>query len=78
MKRFSGQLSAVLFLVGLGFALPPAAQGTPVQDTPVTSHVSDPSICIDGMETVPDSDDLEPTPAAADVGCTQAQGPVSI
>ena len=74
MKRFSGQLSAVIFTVGLGFALPPTAHGAPV----LIHSSSDPSICIDGMETVPDSDDLEPIFAAADAGCTQAQGPVPI
>jgi hypothetical protein len=41
-------------------------------------RVSDPSICIDGMETVPDSDEMEPILAVADSGCTAPQGPIAI
>ena len=48
------------------------------QSAPAIIRVSDPSICIDGMETVPDSDELEPILAAADGGCATPQGPISI
>ncbi|HWU54192.1 MAG TPA: hypothetical protein VN175_01740 [Rhizomicrobium sp.] len=72
MKRVSAQLSAVIFSIGLGFGLPPAAQAESA------IHVSDPSLCIDGMETVPDSDDLEPILAAADGSCAAPQGTISI
>ena len=71
MKRVSAQVFAVIFSMGLGFALPQTAHATGM------IRVSDPSICIDGMETVPISDDLEPILAVAD-GCTAPQGPVSI
>jgi hypothetical protein len=48
------------------------------QDTPARIRISDPSICIDGMETVPDTDALEPILAAADGGCAAPQEPISI
>jgi hypothetical protein len=56
----------------LAIVLPAAAQ-----DAPAKIRVADPSICIDGMETVPISDELEPILAVAD-GCTAPQGPISI
>jgi hypothetical protein len=59
--------------MALAMVLPPTALGAPA---PI--RISDPSICIDGMETVPVSDELEPILAAADSGCTAPQGPVSI
>ena len=43
-----------------------------------TDNISDPSVCIDGMETVPDSDEQEPILAAVDGGCNAPQGPISI
>lgn len=49
-----------------------------VQSAPAAIRVSDPSICIDGMETVPDTDDLEPILAAVDGGCAAPQVPISI
>jgi hypothetical protein len=56
----------------LALALPQAAQGTMIR-------ISDPSVCIDGMQTNPGSDELEPIMAAADV-CSESQpeAPVSI
>jgi len=71
MMRFSGLLLAVFLSLGLAPAPTQTAHATGM------IRVSDPSICIDGMETVPISDDLEPILAAAD-GCTAPQGPVSI
>lgn len=69
------------FLIGgamvLALVFPAGAQDGPAR-TDVGTHASDPSICIDGMETVPGSDDLEPTLAAADGGCATPQVPVSI
>lgn len=70
MKQVSAQVFAILFFIGLGCA-PAAHAGSMIR-------VSDPSICIDGMETVPDSDDNEPILAVADGGCSAPQGPVSI
>ena len=70
MTRF--RLLAILLSIGLAPASPQAAQSGSM------IRVSDPSICIDGMERLPDSDDLEPILAVADGGCTAPQGPISI
>ncbi|HWX89040.1 MAG TPA: hypothetical protein VNY75_01955 [Rhizomicrobium sp.] len=35
-------------------------------------RVSDTSLCLDDMETVPDDDDLDPTEVAVDGGCMLA------
>lgn len=59
--------------MALAIVLPATAQ-----DVPAKIRISDPSICIDGMETVPDVDVLEPILAAADGGCVAPQGPISI
>ncbi len=61
------------WMMALAFVLPQAAQGKMIR-------VSDPSLCIDGMETDPDSDNSEPILAAADGACTMSQpeAPISI
>ena len=38
---------------------------------------SSPSLCVDSMETVPDDDDLVPTPASIDGGCSVPETPIS-
>jgi hypothetical protein len=38
---------------------------------------SDPSLCLDSMETVPDDDDLVPTPASVDGGCSVSTDTIS-
>jgi len=68
-RAFAGLLFASLALVST------QPQTAVAQDT---VRAADPSICIDGMETAPDSDDLEPILAAADAGCAAPQGPISI
>jgi hypothetical protein len=72
MMRFSARLLAVFLSLGLAPSSPQAAQATRA------IRISDPSICIDGMETVPDSDENEPILAAADGGCNTPEGPISI
>ena len=72
MMRFSGLLLAVFLSLDLAPAPTQAANATGM------IRVSDPSICIDGMETAPISDDQEPILAAADVGCPAPEGPISI
>lgn len=54
------------------FALPQAAIAAPM------IRVSDASLCLDGMETVPDNDDLEPILIEADGVCILPQTPISI
>jgi len=64
MRRFSGE--AVNFVAGLAllFALPQAAHAIGM------IRISDPSICVDGMETDPDDgDDMEPVLVTVDGGC---------
>jgi hypothetical protein len=39
---------------------------------PQLVRVSDTALCLDSMETVPDGDDLVPTPVAVDGGCMLA------
>jgi hypothetical protein len=39
--------------------------------------ISDPSLCLDGMETVPFQDDLMPTEISVDGGCMLPQTPIS-
>jgi hypothetical protein len=75
MNRFRCELFAAhLFAAwALIFALPQAAHAIGM------IRVSAPSVCVDGMETDPDSDDQEPILAAADGGCmVQPQGIISI
>ena len=47
-----------------------ADAATPDTDQPAPAANSDPSLCLDSMETVPDDDDLVPTPTAVDGGST--------
>ena len=75
MKRFACRLFALPILAAwaLVFALPQMAHAVG------TIRVSDPSVCVDGMETDPGSDDLEPILTALDGGCmVQTQGTISI
>jgi len=43
----------------------------------VPAATSDSSFCLDSMETVPDDDDLVPTPASADGGCSTSADTIS-
>lgn len=75
MRRVWNPLFAANFLAGLAllFALPQAAHAVSM------IRISDPSLCVDSMETDPDSDDMEPILAAADEGCMiQIQDTISI
>ncbi|HET7086778.1 MAG TPA: hypothetical protein VFI23_18570 [Rhizomicrobium sp.] len=70
MKRFACHLFAGWALI---FALAQTAQSAPV------IKISDPSLCVDGMQTDPDSDDSEPILAAVDGGCiVPPEGTISI
>jgi hypothetical protein len=40
--------------------------------------VSEPSLCLDGMETVPFEDDLMPIEISVDGGCMLSETPISI
>ena len=71
MKRALYRLSAV-WIVGLMLSLPHAARAADIL------NISDPSLCLDGMETVPIEDDLVPTEISVDGGCMVPQSPISI
>ena len=75
MNRFRYQVFAAHLFAGwaLLFYLPQAAHAVGFM------RVSDPSLCLDGMETDPDSDEGDPILVAADGGCTiQLQDIISI
>jgi len=71
MKQIFLRWSAGLAVV-FSLSLPHAVQAA--QFIPVT----DPSLCLDGMETVPIDDDLEPVPISVDGGCMVQEAPISI
>lgn len=71
MKRALYRLSAVA-IMGVMLSVPHMARAA---DTPLDST---PSLCLDGMETVPIEDDLVPTEISVDGGCMVPQTPVSI
>jgi len=75
MRRMSNPLFAANLFAGLAllFALPQAAHAVSM------IRIADPSLCVDGMETDPESDELEPILAAVDGGCMiQTQDTISI
>ena len=43
----------------------------------VPAATNDPSLCLDSMETVPDDDDLVPTPTSVDGGCSVSQDTIA-
>jgi hypothetical protein len=71
MKQIFLRWSAGLVVI-FSLSLPHAAQAE--QFIPIT----DPSLCLDGMETVPINDDLEPIPISVEGGCTVPEAPISI
>ena len=70
-------------LVAFGLVLPAhatsvaVAQAMAISSTDATAATSDPSPCLDSMETVPDDDDLVPTPASVDGGCSVSADTIS-
>lgn len=68
-SRFVSCCAAILLVAGSNLA---AADSIKTEMLPVMDQSSDDtgSFCLDGMETVPFSDELEPTPASVDGGCS--------
>jgi hypothetical protein len=65
-------------LLGVFLATPQMAR---TQDTDMDKSMSSgtsPSLCLDGMETVPEDDDLVPIEISVDGGCMVPQNPISI
>ena len=81
MKQFFFGLAAC----GLAAVLPAQAANVAAAKLVATSNTdetapaasSDPSLCLDSMETVPDDDDLVPTPASVDGGCSVSTDTIS-
>jgi len=75
MRRVVYRLS-VAWLLGVFLATPQMAR---TQDTDMgMSSGTSPSLCLDGMETVPEEDDLVPIEISVDGGCMMPQTPISI
>jgi hypothetical protein len=79
MKQFFFGLAAC----GLAAVLPAeatsvaAAKVVAISSTDEAAATSEPSLCLDSMETVPDDDDLVPTPASVDGGCSVSADTIS-
>jgi hypothetical protein len=71
MKRALYRLSAA-WVLGVMLSLPHL---TYAQNMPSDTA---PSLCLDGMETVPIEDDLAPIEISTDGGCMVSQTPISI
>ena len=77
MRRIVYRLSAA-WLLGVFLATPQMAR---TQDTDMDKDMSSgtsPSLCMDGMETAPEEDDLAPIEISVDGGCMVPQTPISI
>ena len=73
MKRALYRLS-VAWVLAVMLSVPHMAFAADADTTLDTS----PSLCLDGMETVPIEDDLVPTEISVDGGCMVPQTPISI
>jgi hypothetical protein len=71
MKRAVYRLSAA-WVLGVMLTVPHLAYAEDV------SSDTSPSLCLDGMETVPIEDDLVPIEISVDGGCMVPQTPISI
>jgi len=60
------------WVVAIAIAWPNSAQSAKI------TRISDIQICLDDMETVPESDDPAPILVSADAGCVVVQAPISI
>jgi hypothetical protein len=73
MTRALYRLS-VAWLAGVMLSMPHLARAA---DADISADTM-PSLCLDGMETVPVEDDLMPTEISVDGGCLVPQTPISI
>jgi hypothetical protein len=71
MKHALYRLSAA-WLLAMMVTAPHAALAEDILDATI------PSLCMDGMETVPAEDDLVPTEISVDGGCMVPETPISI
>jgi hypothetical protein len=73
VKRALYRLS-VAWVLGVMLAVPHMAFAADADSSADTA----PSLCLDGMETVPIEDDLVPTEISVDGGCMVPETPISI
>ncbi|HEY2008857.1 MAG TPA: hypothetical protein VGH23_07715 [Rhizomicrobium sp.] len=73
MSRALYRLS-VAWMLGVMLSAPHMAYAEDTDMPPDTT----PSLCLDGMETVPIEDDLVPTEISVDGGCMVPETPISI
>ncbi len=64
--------ASIGWAVAVALAMPHGAQSAKI------TRISDPQVCLDDMETAPDTDDPAPILVSADSGCLLAQVPISI
>ena len=77
MRRVVYRLS-VAWLLGVFLATPQMARTQDADMDMGMSSGTSPSLCLDGMETVPEEDDLVPIEISVDGGCMMPQTPISI
>ena len=73
VKRALYRLSAA-WVLGVMLSVPHMAFAADADSSADTA----PSLCLDGMETVPIEDDLVPTEISVDGGCMVPETPISI
>lgn len=73
MKRALYRLS-IAWVLGAMLSVPHAVYAADADSAPDAM----PSLCLDGMETVPIEDDLVPTEISVDGGCMVPQTPIAI
>ena len=78
LDRLLGLCAAIVVIAGSNLAIADTYK-TP-QAVPVLDQSSDDkgSFCLDSMETVPFSDELEPTLISVDGGCSMPEGTIAI
>ena len=77
VRRALYRLSAA-WALGVMLSVPHMARAEEMDmDTGISSSTT-PSLCLDGMETVPIEDDLVPTEISVDGGCMVSETPISI
>ena len=76
--RFAFCRLSAAWLLGVMLSVPQMAYAEDMDmDTGISSDTT-PSLCVDGMETVPAEDDLAPTEISVDGGCMLSETPISI
>ena len=78
MKRRAFYRLSAAWALGVMLSVPHMAQAGETDTDTGNSSSTAPSLCLDGMETVPIEDDLVPTEISVDGGCMMSETPISI